>query len=144
MFSRSHCTYAILALLGLTAACGASGGDAPGGGDLETGGSGGVGGLDTGGAAGTAGVSGSASGGAGGAGGTGGVGGAGGQAGTTQACDYTPTAIAAQKQLKFNEIALPGVTTTPAGKTDGGRNGLIQMKFLPGTTNEFFLAQKGG
>jgi hypothetical protein len=118
------------------------------GGTSASGGSGGSSGNGDGGAnvgsggAGTGGDVGSGGAGTGGAGDTGGSGGQGGT--TTQSCDYTPTAAAATKPLKFDEITLMGVATMPAGKTDWGPNGPIQIRFIPGTTNEFFLIQKGG
>jgi hypothetical protein len=107
---------------------GAGGMSATGAGGVSAGG---TGGMSGGGAAGTAGA----------AGGDGGV-------GMPGACDYTPQPNAAQAKLTFKQLTLMGVATDLAGKeSDGkgfGRDGFTEIRFIPGTTADFLLLQKGG
>jgi hypothetical protein len=60
-------------------------------------------------------------------------------------CDYTPKAAALGKKLRFERITLNGLPNV----TDWTRNGnygggITEVKFVPGTTDEFFLTRKAG
>jgi hypothetical protein len=136
---------------------GAAGGSRSGGsgGNVTTGGTGGS--DTTGGTGGGASAQGGAGGGAGApgdgpepsSGGTGG-GSAGGQGGSTDgppsppagACDYTPTPMALTKKLRFERINLMGLPEANNNRPYNG--GITEVKFLPGTTDEFFVIRKGG
>jgi hypothetical protein len=130
---------------------GPAGGAAGDGGSADGGGAGATGTGGSNGGTGGSGTGGSSDGGAPGSGGspgTGGSEGTGGAAGSASACDYTPQANAGQAKLTFNQITLMGVATDVAGKeSDGkgfGREGITEIRFLPGSNDEFLLMQKGG
>jgi glucose/arabinose dehydrogenase len=58
------------------------------------------------------------------------------------ACDYTPTAAALSKPLKFERIALTGLPAANNNRPYGG--GITDVKFLPGKTDEVFITRKSG
>jgi hypothetical protein len=108
---------------------GGMGGDEPMGG---SGGTSGIGGAGTGGTAGT--------------GGRGGAG-TGGMAGTGMSadkCDYEPKATALTRRLKFEAIAIPGIPVGDLAKSGGSKDGIAEIKFIPGKPMEFWLIQKRG
>jgi hypothetical protein len=145
---------------GATAGSGGStGGAGPstGGAGPGTGGSagGGSGGSATGGS-GTGGAGGSETGGSGGpdasTGGTGGSPGTGGSGGSpptdgpppSGSCDYTPKANATMSPLKFAPITLMGLQTGDMTQGSGYRDGITEIRFIPGSPNDFLLLQKQG
>jgi hypothetical protein len=144
---------------GTGAATGGTGtGGAGTGGATGTGGAG-TGGAGTGGADGTGGAgTGGATGGTGGATGTGGAGGAGGSEGTggtgggaptdgpppSSTCNYTPKANATMASLKFVPVTLMGLPTGDMTQGSGYRDGITEIRFIPGAPNDFLLLQKGG
>jgi hypothetical protein len=58
------------------------------------------------------------------------------------ACDYTPTAGALSKNLKFERITLTGLPAANNNRPYGG--GITDVKFLPGKADEFFVTRKSG
>jgi hypothetical protein len=131
---------------------GSAGGTTGGSAGGTTGGSaGGAGGSGTGGAGGSStdatpaetGTGGSGAGGTGGSAGAGGTGGAGGS-GMPSACDYTPKGNATMASFKFVPITLMGLQTGDMAQGSGYRDGITEIKFIPGAPLEFLLAQKRG
>ena len=59
-------------------------------------------------------------------------------------CDYTPKATATGIKLRFESIALMGVSTADINKGTGSKDGITEMKFVPGRPNELLLLQKRG
>ena len=59
-------------------------------------------------------------------------------------CDYTPKPNATGIKLRFETIALMGVSTADINKGTGSKDGITEMKFVPGRPNELLLLQKRG
>jgi hypothetical protein len=59
-------------------------------------------------------------------------------------CDFTPKANATQIRLRFEQIQLMGVPTNDTAKGNGSRDGVTEVKAIPGKDLEFLLLQKRG
>jgi glucose/arabinose dehydrogenase len=59
-------------------------------------------------------------------------------------CDYAPKANATALKLRFQTVALTGVTTSDIVKATGSKDGITEMKFVPGRPGELLLLQKRG
>ena len=62
----------------------------------------------------------------------------------TGKCDYTPKANATQIKLKFETIAISGVSTADISKDTGTKDGFTDFRFVPGRSSELLLLQKRG
>jgi glucose/arabinose dehydrogenase len=59
-------------------------------------------------------------------------------------CDFVAKPNATQVTLRFEELQLEGVPTADAAKPSGLRDGIVEVKFIPGTADELLLVQKRG
>ena len=59
-------------------------------------------------------------------------------------CDYTPKANATALKLRFQSVTLTGVITSDIDKGTGSKDGITEMKFVPGRSGELLLLQKRG
>jgi glucose/arabinose dehydrogenase len=60
------------------------------------------------------------------------------------ACKYAPNANSTAIKLRFESIALMGVSTSGTNKGAGGPDGITLIQFIPGRGGEFLLMQKRG